>query len=255
MDTRRAFLSTARTILQALTELAHYRIVGNTAAIAVVSVHVLDKEKYIAPDTPAIDAIRKVGPHEFNSFSLLFDESSLIIAYSWLDAFLSELEEALYLHDPASLGESIQVKLGKVLTCASIDELVYDIARRRTREKGQWGLKGRIAELRDRHKLQFKVSEQELEWVSELRNNLVHNRRIGKYKTEKGKVRYETTQRRQVRDRDLVQRFLSLVFQLLAELYVEGSKAMAVTARFPQHRRNLQFIETMKQAWPGLPGT
>lgn len=250
MDTRRAFLSTARTLLQALHELAHYRIVGNTVSIAVVSVHVQDRETYTKQITPAIDAIRKVGPQEFHSFMRLFEESSIIIAYSWLDSFLSELEEALYLHDPASLGESVQIKLGKLLSSASIDEIVHDIAKRRIREKAQWGLKGRIAELTDRHKIKLSVTDADLEWVSDLRNNLVHNRRIGVYKTRKGKITYEATERRQIKDQDQVQRFLSLVFTIFAELYVDGSTAIGLTARFPQHRRNIQFIEAMARAWP-----
>lgn len=250
MDTRRAFLSTARTLLQALNELAHYRIVGNTVSIAVLSVHVQDRETYTGVDTRAIDAIRKVGPQEYESFVRLFEESSIIIAYSWLDTFLSELEEALYLHDPASLGESVQVKLGKLLSSASIDEIVHDIAKRRTREKGQWGLKGRIAELTDRHKVKFSVTDAELDWASDLRNNLVHNRRIGEYKTGKGKIRYEATDRRQVKDRDQVQRFLSLVFAILTELYVGGSTAIGLSSRFPQHRQNLHLIKAIAKAWP-----
>jgi hypothetical protein len=249
MDTRRAFLNTSRTLLQAFIELAHYRIVGNTASIAILSVHERDKDQYDAADLPAIEAIRMVGPREFHSFGLLFDESSMIIAYSWLDTFLAELEETLFLHDPASLGESVQVKLGKVLSSGSIHELVHDIAKRRTREKGQWGLKNRITDLKCHHKLRFKTTEYELEWISDLRNNLIHNRRIGEYKTEKGKLRYEQTERKQINDRDLVQRFLSLVFQLLAELYTEGSKAIGITGRFAQHRFNLKLIASFNKPW------
>ena len=250
MDTRRAFLNTTRTLLKAMHELAHYRIVGNTVGLAVLSVHVQDKEAYAAIDVPAINAIRQVGPEEFQSYERLFAESSIIIAYSWLDTFLSELEEALFLHDPASLGESVQVKLGKLLTATSIAEVVHDIAKRRTREKGQWGLKGRIAELTDRHKLKFTVTDAELEWASDLRNNLIHNRRIGEFKTNKGRVTYGAIERRQVKNRDQVQRFLSLVFATLAELYLGGSVAIGISARFPLHRKNLLFIETLASAWP-----
>lgn len=250
MDTRRAFMETATTLWKALTELARYRIVGNTMSIATLSVHVRDKDSYAAPDTPAIAEIRRIGPAEFRAYGQLFQESSIIIAYSWLDTFLSELEEALFLHDPASLGESIQVKLGKVLSASSVGELVHDIAKRRTREKSQWGLKNRVSELRERHGVTITFSNDDLEWMSDLRNNLVHNRRLGEFKTSKGQVRYDVVERRQVEDAAQVEKFLSLTFALLVELYLCGAKAMTVTSRFPRHRQNLKLIGAIRHAFP-----
>jgi hypothetical protein len=250
MDTRQAFLGTAQTLLRAYTELSHFRIVGNTTIIGILSVNVTEKDQYPEQDTPAIHAMRKITPAEFNSYSQLYNESSIIISYSWLDAFLSELEEALFLHDPMSLGESIPVKLGKILSLSSIEELIHDIAKRRTREKGQWGLKNRIVELKDRHKLTFTISEGELEWMSNLRNSLIHNRRTGEYKSAKGQVRYEISERIREQNTENVANFLSLSFQLISELYAEGAKAIGISSRFPKHRKNLELIYRIQRSFP-----
>ena len=128
--------------------------------------------------------------------------------------------------------------------------MVHDIAKRRTREKSQWGLKNRVTELRDRNGLNFSVTDKDLEWISDIRNNLVHNRRIGEYKATKGQVRYESTERRQTQDAVQVDKFLSLTFLLLAELYIEGAKAMGVTSRFAKHKLNLALIESIQRAFP-----
>lgn len=249
MDSRRAFIETAGTLWNAFDELARYRIVGNTISIITLSVHVQDKDLYTAPDTPAVSEIRSINPAEFRAFGRLFNESSIIIAYSWLDTFLSELEEALFLHDPASLGESVQIKLGKILLAGSVEDLVHDIAKRRTREKSQWGIKNRIAELRERYGISINFSADDLEWMSDLRNNLIHNRRLGEFKTTKGQVRYEAVERRQIQDSEQARKFLSLTFALLVELYLGGATAMGVSFRFPGHRKNLRIIGSIRGAF------
>lgn len=250
MDTRSAFLSTSKTLLSAMHELFGYRIVGNTTAIAVLSVNVHDVEAYAGVTTPAVVALRQVSAAEFNAFHLLFNESSVVLAFSWLDTYLSEVEETMFLHDPTSLGESVEIKLGKVLSCASLDELIHDLARKRARERGQWGLKNRISELKKRHDFQFDASDADLEWMSDFRNNLIHNRRVGAFKTNKGKVQYTETSRRDARVNTEVRRFMSLTFSLLSQLYVSCAGQLNISRRFLHHRQNLELIESFSRVWP-----
>lgn len=246
MDIRRAFMESSGTLLRALSELSHYRIVGNTVGIAALSVHVCDRGRYVEPDTPAIAAIRAIAPLELALYTKLFHESSIIVAYSWLEAFVGELEEVFFLHDPVSLGEETQVKLGKVLAAGSIDELIHDLARRRVRERAQWGLRNRVAELRKRKQLAISVRDDDLEWLGSLRNDLVHNRRVGEYRIAGGRTEYRVSDRE--RDgAEEVRRYLSLVFQLLSELYVESAKALRVTSRFAKHKRNLELIGVIQR--------
>ena len=249
MDTRNAFLNTSRTLLFAMTEMASFRIVGNTISVATVSVHFSDKKAYEGIEVPAIAAIRKISPNEFAAFDSVYKESSIVLSYAWLDTFLSEAEEALFLHDPSTLGDNVQIKLGKVLGSSSIDELVHDIARRKTREKSQWGLKNRVAELMIKYGIRVSVEDGELDWMSQTRNNITHNRQVGAYRMGGGKVTYEGVERRRTDDHD-VERFLWLVFALLAQLYVETAGALGINKRFPAHRRNLKFIDMFAHAWP-----
>lgn len=67
------------------------------------------------------------------SFGVLtshLDESYVTLSYSWMETYLAVVEEALYLNDPRSLGDNIQVKLGKILETDSIAELVHDAAKK-----------------------------------------------------------------------------------------------------------------------------
>jgi len=249
MDTRSAFLSTTRTLAHALAELASYRIVGNTAFNAILEVNVLERQAHAAVTVAAVERLRRITPAELYAFNVVFNESAAVVGQAWLDSYLSEVEEALYLHDPASLGESVQVKLGKVLACTGIDELVHDLARRRVREKAQWGLRGRLAELRDRYKFAFSVSDDDLDWMSDLRNNLVHNRRVGEFITGAKRVRYNKAKRQSVGADQEVQRFLKLVAHLLGDLYTGCAAALEISARNPGHRRNMRLIRALRRAW------
>lgn len=230
-------------------ELSSYRIVGSTSILATLSVNLRDINLYQDNHTPAIKEIRSISAKEFNGFYLLFNESSIVLAYSWLDTYLSEVEETMFLHDPTSLGESVEIKLGKVLSCASLDELIHDLARRRARERGQWGLKNRISELKKRHGFQITVSDSDIEWMSDFRNNLVHNRRIGAFKTVKGKVQYMDATRRDGQAHNDIKRFMSLSFTLLGQLYKECSNHLGLTRRFSQHRQNMELIERFPHLW------
>lgn len=249
MDTREAFLSTSNTLMHAMQELSNYRIVGNTALIATLSVHVEHKSLYDDNKTPAIENLRSISAGEFHLFSLLFNESSIVLAFSWLDTYLSEIEELIFLHNPESLGISVEIKFGKILSCSTIDELIHDLARKRSRERGQWGLKNRINELKKRHDFQITVKDSDLDWMSDFRNNLIHNRRIGSFSAKKGIVQYSGISRREASAHDDVKRFMALSFTLLGELYTACATQLGITRRYPRHRKNLEFIERFPRIW------
>lgn len=253
MDIKDAFLNTAHTLLHAMMELSQYRIVGLTVQASILSVHVAHRDRYIESDLPAIEELNKITPNEFNCFKTLFQESSIIIAYSWLDTFLSELEEALFLHNPLSMGENVQIKFGKIISSPTIEDLVHDIAKRKTREKGGWSLKNRILELKNSYKIETSVTEKELEWVSESRNTLVHNRRIGDFKITNGKVEYELGNRWLIKRDEQIQYLLAIIFALLADLYIQGAEAIGITLKLARHRQNIELATAIKQAYPKEP--
>lgn len=249
MDTREAFLSTSNTLMHAMQELCNYRAFGNTALIATLSVNAIDKEVYESDDSPAIKELKKISPTEYNVFSMLYNESSIVLAYSWLDTYLSEIEEVIFLNNPESLGVSVEVKFGKVLACKTIDELIHDLAKKRSRERGQWGLKNRVAELNKRHGFSISVPDSELEWISEFRNSLIHNRRVSSFSPKKGVVKYSTVSRRAANEHDEVKRFIGLSFKILSELYTSCAIQLGITRRFPKHRKNLEFISRFPNLW------
>lgn len=254
MDIRKAFLDSATTILAAFVELANFRIVGNTAEIAILSVNVIDHETYKGIDLPAIKGLRSISPTEYSMYSQLFNEASLILAYAWLDALLSDVEEAMYLHDPSTLGENVQIKLGKVLGSESVDEIVHDIARRKVREKGMWGLRGRLSHLQEAYTIEVQVSEEDVDWVTSTRNALMHDRRIGQYSLHSRGVTYRQVERRIVGNIEIARRSLTVLFQLSANLYTECARILRITRRFPRHRANMDLIERLGSGamWQGL---
>jgi len=241
MDVKKAFLRSSRTIMVALVELSEFTIVGHTSQLNILSVHVQHKEQYEGCELPVVQAIRRIGPHEFNVFKKLYNESAVILAYSWLDAYLNEIEEIMYLASPETLGDSVQVKLGKILSSVTIDDLVHDIAKRKVREKGQWGLKNRLHDLRDSHDVLSNTSDADLEWMSTLRNNIVHNRRVSALKTHKRKVIYSAVEGIALSGDD-ANRYRKLCLRIMASVYRSSAKALGITLKTPMHRTNLKLI-------------
>jgi len=250
MDIRTAFLDTSRTVLQAFVELASYRATGLTAKIAFLSVNATDRETYANSQIPAVLELKKIGPRAYYAFDILFQDSSIVFSYSWLDTYLAELEEALYLHDPMSLGERVEVKLGKILSSNDIPSLVHEIARKKVKEKSGWGLKNRIHELQKTYAVVITTTESDLEWLSEIRNNIAHNRRLGEFSTGRKKVAYRALSARHPEEDETVLRFLGLVFSVITQLYLEGSRVMGVTAKFPKHRSIVKHLAAVKKAFP-----
>jgi hypothetical protein len=177
---------------------------------ATLSINVIEPQLYEEIHLPAVDTLRIVSASEFRSFDTLFHESSVVLAYSWLDSFLGEIEEALYLHNPANLGDNVQIKLGKILNANSIDEVIHDLIRRRVRERSQWSLPNRVNELRQQAAFKFSVSHEDLEWASDLRNNIVHNRHYGAFQVSRRRVSYRSLKRESTAARETVARFLGI---------------------------------------------
>jgi hypothetical protein len=196
MDVRRPFLESILNLVHGFEELARYRVVGNTAMVATLTVNAIDPDKHKTLPLEAIQRLRSVTAPEFQAFKTLYEETSIVLAYSWLDSFVAQVEEALYLHDPSNLGESIQIKLGKVLNAPSLDELIHDLIRRRIRERSQWGLANRIADLRHQPGFTIHVDPRDIEWAAEIRNNIIHSRQHGSFRVSRKKLTYQALRRK-----------------------------------------------------------
>lgn len=249
MDVRHAFLKTSRTIFHAMQELGSYIVVGNSASINILKVNYFEKEKYENSKNPIISDIKKIPAEVFYSFTSLFNESSIVLSYSWLETYLSEMEEILFLHDPSSIGESVQIKLGKVISCKDINELVHDVAKRKVRDKSQWGIKNRISEIKEKYGVNISVSEKQLEWVSDFRNNVVHNRRPGSFKTNSKKAEYVNHPNKGAISRDDVNEFIHIVFKLMSELYQGISKTLGISMKYKSHKYNIEYVKFMEKTW------
>lgn len=249
MDPRLAFLNSVSTLFAAFTELARFRIVGNTALVCIPLANTKEKQKCEQSDIRALKELLTISPEEFHTFSYIFHESCVVIAYSWLEAFLGEVEEALFLHDPKRLGDSVQIKLGKILESHSIEGLIHDLARRRLRERSQWGLVSRIGDLRDHHAFQFSQSNQDLQKVVTTRNNIIHGKRPGAFEIRGSHVNYRLSKRKEAIDSDDVRVILHTIFTLLVELYTNACRVLHITGRFAQHRKNISFSRTLTNLW------
>lgn len=250
MDARRAFLESATSFIVGVFQLASYRIVGNTALLTILDVNLLNRDQYKDVHLPAISELRKVSPHEFRDFDILYHESSMIFAYSILESFLSEVEEVLFLNDPKNVGENIQIKFGKVLSATSIDQLVHDIVRKRVRERSQWSVASRLSELQEQYKLGLSVDLSDVAWLSETRNNIIHNRRHGAFEVKGGAVTYKAAKKNYETGRNITERFLAVASIAVVDLYRRACSSLGVTRKHPRHRANLAVADRISALWP-----
>lgn len=248
MDVRGAFLEAAAKLFPGFAQLASFRLVGNSAQLAVLDVHVRNPDAYANVRTPAIRELRLISPEQFASFTLIHNESSMVLSFSWLESFLGEAEEALYLTSPASLGEQVQVKLGKILDVSSVEELIHDIAKRRVRERSQWSLTNRLRDLQEHHRFSLTSTFEDIDWLSDTRNRIIHDRRIGEFRVNKKRVSYQTVERADTADDDAV-RFLHVAINTVADVYEGACRALKVSAKMPTHKANLQIIGTWRKLW------
>lgn len=249
MDSRIAFLKAASTLLHGFFQLCHYRIVGNSMQICILDVNVKDRELYKSIDLPIVEELKKVTPWDYRYFEGIFQESSIVLAFSWLETFLAEVEEALYMMSPANLGEQVQVKLGKILNTGSIEELLHDIVKRRVRERSQWSLANRFKELREHQGFSFTTSEKDIEWISTKRNEIIHDRRIGLFQVNRKRVTYEPVRGKPPIRHGDVNRFLNITANSVADLYDGACRALKITSRFSKHRQTKRLIASWRKIW------
>ena len=253
MDPRQAFLKSASTLVHGFFQLTQYRITGNTAQMCILDVHVRNRELYRDVELPIVTEIMKITPADFSHYVTIFQESSVVLAFSWLESFLAEVEEALYLQNPAHLGEQIQVKLGKILDAGSLEELLHDIVRRRVRDRSQWSLSNRFADLKEHHGFTFASAESDVEWMSLIRNKVIHDRRIGLYQVKKKRVTYEPVADKKEVGGDEAQRFLHIAANSIVDLYDGASRALKITSRNAQHREIVKVIASWRKLWAPEP--
>lgn len=250
VDPRAAFISSASTLLVAFSQLASFRIVGNTAVVATGLANTVERKKCEEVDLQCVRLLHKVTAQDHAIFNLLFRESTVVLAYSWLEAFLSEVEEMLFLSTPSNLGESVQVKLGKVLEMSSIEELIHDLTRRRVRERSQWGLANRIKDLQDSYGFTTSLQLDEIRSFAELRIEIIHNRRPGTFELKGKKIRYQPRADKKALEDEETIRALSDIFVLMADLYESSSRYLKLKPRTPGHAENMKLLGTLRRAWP-----
>lgn len=224
-----SFLESSSTLILGFVELASKRIVENTLRIGIIEL------QYLPPDLKKILKVHKANSicskseAFFDNFLNHLDESYVTVSYSWLESYLSLVEEVLYLNDPRSLGDNIQIKLGKILETESITKLIHDAIKKRLKEKSSWGLKNRINDLKDSYSINFETKDQALDFLSNTRNELVHNKKYGDFTVIGGKISYE--HRHNVSKPIIAKEYLDGVLGLIVELFFVTSKKLEIDNR------------------------
>jgi len=221
---------------------------SNSAIIATLDVNLVGHGDYENINLRAINEIKSINPREFSNFEKIFYESSMIFAFSMLDSFLSEVEEALFLHNPNNIGESVQVKFGKIIESADIYELIHDIAKKKVKERSQWGLLSRLKEIVDSNSLAICYDEEEIKWLSRMRNSIVHNKRLGSFEVIGKSVTYKSVEKQQKVDNETANKFIKIASKTMSELYLKSCCCMGITKRFKQHKINSEILEVLVNA-------
>lgn len=245
LDSRRAFLDAATTLIAGYLQLASYKLVGNTAQICLLEVNALDKLSYKDLNVRAIRELQAIGAREFEVFVDVFQDSSIILAISWLESFVLEVEEALYLQNPRNLGEQVQVKLGKIVDADSIEKLLHDVIRRRIRERSQWGLANRLRDLEQNHGFNFTIDHSEIDWATRLRNEVVHNKRMGAYHVKRKRVSYRAASEKKRKGHEDVDNVIRVVGTTIVDLYGGACAALKINGRFRSHTRIKQMLNSL----------
>lgn len=230
-----AFIESSSTLIVALAELGARMLVDIMLRRNVKEVMDLPESAKNVLKSHGAAGIAKMTPSGFGVLTSHLDESYVTLSYSWLETYLSIVEETLYLHDPRSLGDNIQIKLGKILETESVAELVHDAVKKRLKEKSAWGLKNRISELKEVYGLKIPQSNDELDEISRIRNDLVHNKKIGDFKVTDGRITY--VQRDKMRETIVTEDYLHKVFNLTIDLFCEASKTLNIDRRNKKYRK------------------
>jgi len=249
MDTRHAFLESAESFIAGIHDLMCFRIVGNSISVITLQVNAIHRKKYAKSKLPVIQHLREIAPYELFTYEKVYAESSIIFAYAILDSFLSEVEEVIFLHNPVSLGEDIQIKLGKILTVTKLEDLVHEIAKRRTRERAFWSLQRRLSDLKDRHDIAVSLEENQIDWLSKTRNEITHNRRSGAFTVKGQSVSYHRTKLAGDSQRLVVENSLCLICNIIRDLYLGTCRYLGINRRFALHKANLLVVDRLGKLW------
>jgi hypothetical protein len=226
---KEVFIRSSQTLIIAFAELGARIYVDSILRRGLGEVHALSQDARRSVAAVGAPTIASMAKEAFGVLTSHLDESYVTLSYSWMETYLTVVEEALYLNDPKSLGDNIQVKLGKILETDSIAELVHDAAKRRVRDKSAWGLKSRIADLRELYGLHLPYTDDDLEEIARTRNLLVHDKKVGDFKVQKGKVTY--AHRQKYEERPASKNYVHRVVNLSLDLFLETSKLLRVDRR------------------------
>jgi hypothetical protein len=226
---KRIFLESSVTVILAVADLISRRLVDSIVRDDIKKLMSLPPSTKQLLANQGVARIAKLQPEALRILTTHLDESYITLAYSWLEAYLSIVEEALYLSDPQSLGDNIQIKLGKILEANSIQELVHDSVKKRLKEKSGWGLKNRILDLKQTYGVDVGYSDQALENISRTRNELVHEKRVGDFSVTGKQVKFNPRQHRNRRIN--ADEYLDVMVNLIVELFLQTSKALRIDAR------------------------
>lgn len=231
---KNVFLQSSTTLIIGFAELGSRKLVDSVIRRGVKEIQSLPKSIKEILRLHNATGISTMTDGAFKIITSHLDESYITLSYSWLETYLFIVEEALYLHDPRSLGDNIQIKLGKILETDSVAELVHDAVKKRLKEKSSWGLKNRIADLKDIYKLNIPQDNKILEYISRTRNDLVHDKNPGEFTVTAGKVKY--TNRRKNQETIDTNDYLDKVFNLTIDLFSETSRKLKIDRRSATYR-------------------
>jgi hypothetical protein len=249
MNTKTAFLNATTSLATGFHEISCYRVLGNTLVISIIGVHVRNREEYKGNQPKAVSQLQHIKPDEFSAFLKVFGESFLAFSHSWLESYLDEVEEVLFLHSPELIGESVPVKLGKLLEVKSIDELVHDLVRKKIRDRGQWSLKNRLEDLTTKNNFTFQCSAEDLHWISELRNTIVHDRSAGRFSLKGKKLSFAALEKRDAVKHEIIDRYLGIVTTTISDLYFGTCNVLKVSPRNKVHQKNSSLMSAIVNAY------
>jgi len=241
------FLESSETLLICFVELATRKLVDADLRIGVSALQALPNAAKSVLRIHNANAISEMTSEKFKILTSHLDESYITLSYSWLETYLSVVEEVLYLHDPRSLGDNIQIKLGKILGTESVVELIHDAVKKRLKEKSSWGLRNRVSDLKETYDIKITHSDTEIDFISKTRNDLVHDKKIGDFAVSEGKIKYKY--RNHSRRKINANFYLDAVLNLTIDLFCETSKRLNIDRRNKKYKHLEQVCDSFRKAF------
>ena len=107
----------------------------------------------------------------------------------------------------------------------------------------------RIHEVVEDNNLNANYSIEDIKWISKIRNNIVHNKRLGSFEVKKRSVTYKSIEKQQTLDRETTNKFINVASKTMSELYLSSCKCMGINRRFKQHKMNTEVLEILIDAF------